>query len=111
GIALASVARYEESVRHLKYAVNRRPDYPGAWFNLGMAHVAQKDYVAAATAFRTVVDQSPRDVQARRLLGISLLQSGSTREAAAEFRKVLEDQPGDREAEAYLSQIEAAGGS
>ena len=52
-----------------------------------------KDYAGAISAFRKVMELEPRVTRAQYLLGLALMESGSSEAAAAELAKYIESRP------------------
>ncbi len=59
-------------------------------FTLGSLHLRQNAYEKAADAFRAALDRKPGFLQARRALAQSLVQEGNDQRAAAQYRKLLQ---------------------
>ncbi|MEM8930243.1 MAG: tetratricopeptide repeat protein [Acidobacteriota bacterium] len=64
----------------------------------------------AAAGFRDAVAQNPDDLQSRRSLAMSLLQSGDRDGAKEQFRAILDRDPGNASAQMELGTITAAAG-
>ena len=71
---LTAARRESEAVDHLKKAVALDPDYTAAWKELGRAHAALGDHVAAARAWRRGIEvaHARGDKQAEREMGVFL---------------------------------------
>lgn len=89
-------AKYDEAVETLKEAASVAEGYgiedivteakdliPNAWSRKGAALLKAKDYVAAAAAFKSVVDLTPEDGQSQLLYGQALMQAGDNDAAIA----------------------------
>lgn len=103
----AAAAAYNRAVRErdparkaalYKEAVALRPAFFEAWFNLGIAHGAAKDWTAAAEAYGRARDLRPDAARVRRNLGQALLHAGRNAEGAAELERAADLAPDDERA-------------
>jgi len=74
-----------------------KPNYPPAFFNLGLLQSALGDARAAEEAYRTAVQFDPEHTKARYNLGLLLLSSKQFAEARSEFETILKREPGHAE--------------
>src|ERR1035438_4658076 len=71
---------------------------PQPAYTEAVAYVQQGRYDLAIPLIEKILASSPRDLKARNLLGIALLNSGRKAEAGVQFQKALEIDPGFRPA-------------
>lgn len=71
----------------------------------GRVSMLSDDYAAATTQLRQLVNASPRMVQARFLLGMSLAAQGNLEQASQELREVVQQAPENVEARQLLGQV------
>jgi tetratricopeptide (TPR) repeat protein len=98
----------QQGIKDLKQALKLKPDFPAAKTGLGGEHTQQGlDYMKqgqwdqAAQAFREAIAAKPNtevEAAARNNLGVALANEGNYPEAREEFRKVLEQDPGNVDA-------------
>lgn len=79
----------------LQAAVRVRPNYPEAWFLLGVARRAQLDNAGALDAFKRAAELTPHDFHAQYELGSEYLRLGKPREAVLCLKKALLLSPDD----------------
>lgn len=97
----------EEAVVELKKAVALCPTFPDLWTRLGTIHRDMGNLAFAHEAYETAVKIAPRYVQARLLLGVTLLAKGAVDDAIAAWREVLTIEPENKSAKMYLRMAEA----
>jgi tetratricopeptide (TPR) repeat protein len=90
-----SAGRLDDAVRHLRDAVQARPDHPAARNNLGTALLASGHLADAIAEFTKVVRTSPEYLPARYNLGNALMAAERPTEAISQFEYVLSRTPQD----------------
>jgi tetratricopeptide (TPR) repeat protein len=83
----------QERVRHLKQAVALSPNFSPAWMALGREDFSGQQYEEAASAFAKVSPNDPDDLEAGYYRGLSLLYSGSYKQAQDSFAEVARELP------------------
>ena len=105
--AYIDVGCREDAVVELKKAVALCPTFPDLWTRLGTIYRDMGNLAFAREAYETAVKTAPRYVQARILLGVTLLTQGSQDEAMAAWREVIAIEPENKSAKMYLRMAEA----
>ena len=103
----ASVYRWNDVIACLSWAVNARPEFWQARYQLGIQLAAKGENGEAQKQFSDVIRYRPDFVPAHSDLGTVLLVEGKTNEALAEFRNVLQLHPDDTSARQQIQLIEA----
>jgi len=80
----------DEAIRYGELAVSLDPNYFEAWMLLGSARYSKGQYDSSADAYRQAASLKPGSVEARKFLGLALLESKELGQAEAEFKKALE---------------------
>jgi tetratricopeptide (TPR) repeat protein len=96
GTLLKSVGDSGEAQLSFARAVKLNPDREEYFRHLAASQIADSEENAIAT-LRAGIDRIPKSAQLHYLLGLMLLNRGSTPEAANEARKATELEPGDPE--------------
>lgn len=105
--AYLEVGCKEEAIVELKKAVSLCPTFPDLWTRLGTIYRDMGNLAFAREAYETAVKAAPRYVQARLLLGVTLLAQASVEEAVAAWNQVLAIEPENRSAKMYLRMADA----
>lgn len=105
--AYLDVGGREEAIVELKKAVALCPTFPDLWTRLGTIYRDMGNLAFAREAYETAVKAAPRYVQARILLGVTLLAQGLQEEAIAAWREALTIEPENKSAKMYLRMAEA----
>lgn len=100
--AYADAGCTDEAVVELKKAVALCPTFPDLWTRLGTLHRDAGNLGFAREAYEAALKAAPRYVQARVLLGLTLMSMGQKDEAAAVWREALAIEPGNKSAQMYL---------
>lgn len=103
GVALFSLARYQEAEHCYRQALEINPEMAGAYCNL--ADLLQANPKEAEECLRRALRINPKYLQARINLGVSLANSGRDHEAKACFKKALKIAPNSPEALLGLGQV------
>lgn len=105
--AYLDVGGREEAVMELKKAVSLCPTFPDLWTRLGSIYRDMGNLAFAREAYETACKAAPRYVQARVLLGVTLLAQGLPDEAIATWTEALSIEPDNKSAKMYLRMAEA----
>ena len=105
--AYLDVGAREEAIVELKKAVALCPTFPDLWTRLGTIYRDMGNLAFAREAYEKAMEAAPRYVQARVLLGVTLLAQGLTDQAIGEWREVLTIEPENKAAKMYLRTAEA----
>jgi tetratricopeptide (TPR) repeat protein len=108
GVALFSLARYQEAEQCYRQALEINPEFAGAYCNL--ADLLQANPKEAEECLRRALRINPKYLEARVNLGVSLANSGREHEAKACFKKALKIAPNSAEALLGLGRIARAEG-
>ena len=103
GVALFSLARYQEAEQCYREALEINPELAGAYCNL--ADILQANPKEAEECLRRALRINPKYLEARVNLGVSLANSGREHEAKACFKKALKIATNCPEALLGLGQI------
>jgi serine/threonine protein kinase/tetratricopeptide (TPR) repeat protein len=101
-------ARVEEAIGFYRAAVARRPQSPGACYNLGIALGEQRKSAEAEAAYRRAIELKPDFPEAYVNLGNVLRVQGKLQEAEAAHRKAIELKPDFPEAYKAYDNLGAA---
>ena len=93
GTVLGASGDFDGAVRALHRACELQPGLATAWYNLGVMLTRCVRNEEATQALRRAVELAPDNMGARALLGDMLRVGGRVDAAAAEYRKVLAEQP------------------
>jgi tetratricopeptide (TPR) repeat protein len=93
GNELRRAKRYLESEKAYQQALQLKPDYTDAWYNLAQLHGLQHDYTKAIPALQQLLRFTPEDHEARVLLGQYLELAGFPREAKTQYIDVVNRKP------------------
>ena len=112
GRALLANGQTYEAIAQFRMALQLRPDFVEARKNLGNALLRsgyalfQNGQIPQAVAcLQEGLQIHPNDLVARNYLGFAMLRQGQAGPAEANFRKVLDLQPGNVDARKYLAWI------
>ncbi len=93
GLALIERGDLEEATRHLRTAIEQRPDAAEAHTNLALALYRQGDFAGAEQHSRQAVAAVPMSSVYRKNLALALEAQGRLAEAEAELIEVLKLEP------------------
>jgi hypothetical protein len=101
----------EDAIRELAHAISIDPSDSYAYFYLGRAYVARRDYGQAQTFFRRaqigLASNSAWLGETYAFEGLSLEQEGKSAEAAAAYQKALAASPGNLTARVGVTRLSA----
>jgi Tfp pilus assembly protein PilF len=89
GAAWIGAGHAAQGVEYLRTALEARPDYFDAHYNLGVALAQQNDYDGASRQFQLALQLQPQDANAEANLGATLAQMGRFDDAKAHFEHAL----------------------
>jgi len=93
GVTWATLGRLDQAIVHFQQAIDAKPDYPEAHFNLGIA-LGQLGKIDEQIAhFRQAIQLTPDRPEVYSLLGIALMNQAQLNEAASCFMQALELRP------------------
>ena len=99
----------DDAIRELAHAISIDPSNSYAYFYLGRAYVARKDYAQAQTFFKRaeigLASNSAWLGEIYAFEGLSLEQSGKSAEAAAAYQKALAASPGNLTARVGVTRV------
>jgi Flp pilus assembly protein TadD len=110
GVILGERGARDESIRHLRRAVELMPDYGVARYNLGIALMNAGQVPEAIVQFRRATERMPDQADAAYNLGMALTLGGSLDEAAASYRRALQLDPNHAMAPGQLGRVLLARG-
>lgn len=93
GIRLAEEKNYAESVFAFRRAIRARPDYPEAFFNLGVTSDRLAQAADAERSYRSAILRRPNYPEARFNLGMSLARRSDYKGAAEQWQEALKERP------------------
>lgn len=105
GVAYGDMGLHADAVRELRRALELCPTFIDIRTRLGNVFRDMGDLESALTEFSQVKATKPEYVPARLALGVTLYSLGRRDEAMAEWEAILERDPGDRRARAYLRMV------
>ena len=99
--------RIPEAIALCRDGLARYPQYTTARLILAKAWLAEERLDEAAGEIRTILEQSPKDVQCLRLAAEVERRRGNVDGAADHLERVVKLEPGDRESRALLGLLRA----
>ena len=78
---------------HIEKALELKPDYAGAHYNLGLVLLRERNFEKAREQFTTALQSLPRDPMIWNGLGVANINLGKPDEAISNYRKALELNP------------------
>ena len=93
GVALAQLGNLAQAESQLKRAIELRPTYGAAHYNLANYYFNQNQLSLAEASARDALRIEARNVETRQLLGTILANLGKKGEAAEVLRPILEQNP------------------
>jgi hypothetical protein len=101
----------DDAIRELAHAISIDPSNSYAYFYLGRAYIARKDYGQALTFFKRaeigVASNSAWLGETYAFEGVCLEQAGKSADAAAEYQKALGASPGNLTARVGVTRLSA----
>jgi tetratricopeptide (TPR) repeat protein len=105
GGAFLASHRLPEAIAHLTAAVNARPEYFDAHYNLGIAQANAGNFPAAAQELVAAVMLKPDDAAAEANLGAAYAELGETQKAITHLKRALQLDPGNELAKENLEAL------
>lgn len=93
GTILGTSGDFDGAITSLRRACELQPGLATAWYNLGVMLTRCVRNEEATDALKRAVALAPDNMEARALLGDMLRMRGDIAESAAEYRRVLGEQP------------------
>lgn len=93
GAILGQAGEFDGAIDALRHARELQPDLAIAWFNLGVMLTRCMRRTEAVEVLNRAVELDPQYMPARALLGDMLRGENRVDEAAAEYRRVIAEQP------------------
>ncbi|HWM84419.1 MAG TPA: tetratricopeptide repeat protein [Kofleriaceae bacterium] len=109
GVAYADMGLHMDAVRELKRALELCPNFIDIRTRLGNVYRDMGDPEAALGEYTQVKTTKPEYLPARLALGVTLYSLGRREDAIAEWEAILEHEPSDRRAHAYLRMVRNPG--
>lgn len=95
-LALAEAGKYEQSLVHIRAALDQRPDYPDYINNLGYIIMEQGRYKDAIRHFERALKLNPREWRVHQNLATALMWTNNTNEAVSHYHIALDLDPGNK---------------
>ena len=105
GVAYADMGLHLDAVRELRRALELCPTFIDIRTRLGNVYRDMGDGEAAVNEYTQVKATKPEYLPARLALGVTLYSLGRRDDAIAEWEAILEREPADRRARAYLRMV------
>lgn len=106
-----SKAEVEDARAHLQEALRLKPDYAGAWTNLGTALRTLGQYRESLAAYEKSVALNPNIPQAHANMGLTMRALGRREEAVAQYKEAIRLEPGFADAHLFLGEaLQESGG-
>jgi tetratricopeptide (TPR) repeat protein len=90
GAVMSRLGKYDEAVAGYEAALRLNPQLTPILLNLGIAHYRAEQFAKAAEALARFLVKAPDHMQARQLLGISLVALGRDADGAAQLEPISE---------------------
>jgi tetratricopeptide (TPR) repeat protein len=91
--SLLQKQQFGEAARKLQAVIEKHPDNPQAWFDLGFAQSHLGKLPEAIADYRKATELSPKWFEANLNLGLALARSGDTNDAAAALKRSVTLKP------------------
>lgn len=104
GLAAIDVGDLERGEARMRQVVDRAPDEPAAWANLGLLALRRKEYDQAAERLERARELAPEVAQISMLLGLVESGRGKPDAALAHFREAVARDPNHLKAHYALAQ-------
>jgi tetratricopeptide (TPR) repeat protein len=95
GVFLFSQRRYEEAISHFEKAIQKKPDYAGAYNNLGASYIQVEKFDCAISALEKAVELDQGYLEAHFSLGIAHYLNKDYDNALNVFTDLIGKNPND----------------
>jgi Flp pilus assembly protein TadD len=89
GNALRSLGRTKEAIQHVRRAIELRPDYPEALYNLGIALTQDGAYDEAGEALTRALEMNPANAHVHNSMGIVRMNQTRWEDALMSFLQAI----------------------
>jgi tetratricopeptide (TPR) repeat protein len=103
----ANLCRWDEAIACLRAAVQAKPDFWQAYYQLGIQLAAKGEIEEAQTQFSKAIRYRPDFIQAHLDFGTASATQGKLDQALVEFRTVLKLDPVNASAQQQIASVEA----
>jgi tetratricopeptide (TPR) repeat protein len=90
GAVMSRLGKYDEAVTAYEAALRLNPQLTPILLNLGIAHYRAEQFAKAAEALERFLSAAQDNIQARQLLGVSLIALGRDADGIAQLEPVLD---------------------
>ncbi|RJP16724.1 MAG: tetratricopeptide repeat protein [Candidatus Abyssobacteria bacterium SURF_5] len=97
-----ALAKSQEAFDRL---VQTQPDYPNAYYNLGLVLNSRMHYTKAINAYQLAIEKEPKDADVWNNLGVVYYEMGMYSDAAKSFERALQLSPDHSNAQMNLSRL------
>jgi Tfp pilus assembly protein PilF len=85
--------QYKKAISYYKRAIELKPDYADAYFNIAKAYTASGNVTNSIEAYKELLQISPNDVEALANVGEQLKETNQANEATKYYLKALDIDP------------------
>jgi tetratricopeptide (TPR) repeat protein len=107
-IELAEQGRFDEAIQVMNSVIRTDSNNPNIWYNKGLIHYNQEDYIAAVNCFAQAADIEPGFTDALYNKGLALMKIGKYTQAIRVFDAVIRQDPKNRQARVAWKQANGA---
>ena len=93
---------YDKAIETYKKAIEIRPDYANAYFNMGLSYVKKGNYDKVIEAYKKCIEYEPENARAYYLIGWSYGNKGNYDKAIEAYKKAIEIKPDNANAYYYI---------
>jgi tetratricopeptide (TPR) repeat protein len=90
GSVMSRLGKYDEAVQAYEAALRLNPKLTPILLNLGIAHYRAEKFAKAAETLERFLATAPDNIQARQLLGVSLIALGRDADGIAQLEPILD---------------------
>jgi len=105
GVQLINNGQYKQGEEALKKAASLYEENHQAWYSLGLAHVAQKEWEDAAEAFQSAVKVNSGDAMYQYHLGHALYETNEINQGQVHLEQAIKENERLYKAHYYLGKI------
>lgn len=103
-LAYRRMEQFDQAIKHLKKAIEQKPDQAEFHFALGMSYAMRSQVPEAIPSMKEAIRLDPIHPQASFQLGLLYRRQGCDREAMESFQKACHARPQDAEVYLYLGE-------